>query len=334
MDPPSTTASTGTGRSNKRKKCEENGTKFVGPKDAEFETAILKPCGVYLDGRGKPQDTTVGDVFGTQSTKISSRVFVHNDEEALQAIIEDFCQYIRGHYDEHALTMICTDSIVLRDRYIFNDLEDDNSLIRAVRRDKWKPGKQGPPNPELRYTYDWDIEPDATYAVSIRMLDAKDRRTLKAIEWQKYLAEENAVCPYLTIEYKCSEKTGKHSHAINQTAAACAMWLYQRQQLREALQESLDDLKHYAIVIFDAHYTISEMRVEKSRYVVRTLAAASLTDMVGLEKYIQWSNAIHGWGLGPNALSFKKDIQSLLTKATDTASRPPNRESSCLNASG
>lgn len=185
MNPPSTPASTSSARSNKRKKYKENEIKFVGPKDAEFETAILNPCGVYLDGTGKPSNMTVEDVFGPQSTKISSRVLIHKDKKAMQGITEDFGQYIKGHYDEHTLTLICTDSIVPRDRYVYNDLKDNNNYIRAVRRDKWKPGKKSPPNHGLLYTYDWDIEPDATYAVSIRLFDAKDQRTLKTVEWQR-----------------------------------------------------------------------------------------------------------------------------------------------------
>lgn len=316
MNPPSTPASTSSARSNKRKKYEEHGFKSVGPKDVDLESAILNPCGVYLDGTGKPSNTTVEDAFGPQSKENSSRVFIHKDKKALQDITDDFGQYIKGHYDEHTLTMICTDSIVLRDRYIYNDLTDDDTFIRAVRRDKWKPGKKGPPTSGLIYSYDWDIEPDATYAVSIRMFDAKDRRRLKTVEWQRFLAEENAGCPYLTIEYKCSEKTGKQSHATNQTAAASAIWLCQRNQIRDALGGSLDDLRHYTIVIFDAQYTISEMRIEESRYDKRTLAVGSLTDTSGLEDYIQWSNAIHDWGLGLNASSFKKDIQSLLSRAS------------------
>ncbi|MCJ1271893.1 hypothetical protein MMC22_011798 [Lobaria immixta] len=306
MNPPSTPTSTSSARSNKRKKCEGNGIRFIGPKDAEFETAILNPCGAYLDGTGKPSNMTVEDVFGPQSTKISSRVLIHKDKKALQGITEDFGQYIKGHYDEHTLTLICTDSIVLRDRYVYNDLKDNNNFIRAIRRDKWKPGKKGPPNPGLLYTYDWDIEPATTYAVSIRMFDAKDRRTLKTVEWQRWLAEENAACPYLTIEA---------TQRIKRRAAS-AIWLYQRKQICDALEASLDDLRHYTIVIFDAQSTISEARIEESRYDTRTLAVGSLTDMASLENYIRWSNAIHVWGLGVNATSFKRDIQTLLTKAS------------------
>ena len=35
-----------------------------------------------------------------------------------------------------------------------------------------------------------------------------------------------------------------------------------------------------------------------------------------LELYIEWSNAIHAWGLGANATSFKEDIEKLVNPKT------------------
>ena len=37
-----------------------------------------------------------------------------------------------------------------------------------------------------------------------------------------------------------------------------------------------------------------------------------LTWIDDLRLYIEWSNAIHAWGLGANASSFKKDIEMLV----------------------
>ena len=322
MEPPSRSTSVcSTPSSNKRRKYEESGIKYVGPKDADFEKCILNPCGVSLDGR-KPSNLMCTDIFGTQSSNPPSRVFIHKDQEELQEIIEDFIQYGRRRYDEQALSTICNDSIILRDRHIYNDLFNDTHVIKSVRREKWKPRKQGPPVPGGTHTYDWDIEPDATYAVSIRMFGAEDRRKLQSKSWERWLAEDNAVCPYLTIEYKCSEKTGKKSHAMYQNAAASMLWLYQRKQIRDALAYPLDDLRHYSITVFDAAYHISEARFRDSCYEISTLAHGDLTQMDGLENYIDWSNAIHAWGLGPNASSFKENIKKLLERERSTQPFP------------
>ena len=144
------------------------------------------------------------------------------------------------------------------------------------------------------------------------MFNANDRSDLKSKACECWLAERDSVCPYLTIEYKSSEKTGKKSHAMYQTAAASMLWLHQRKQIRDALSRSLDDLRHYAITIFDADYSISETHFRGVQYHIRTLADGKLTKIDDLKGYIKWSNAIHTWGLGPNATSFKEDIQELL----------------------
>lgn len=329
MNPPSEQASddstlsgNGTPSAKKRKICETNGLKYVGPRDADFETYILAPCGMNLDG-AIPSDLRHTDTSGAQSQRPSSRVFICKDQEELQGIIEDFVQYKRRRYDEQALIARCNDSILLRDRDIKNDLSNASEIIKSVRRDKWKPRKPGPPMPPgWHHTYDWDIEPDATYAVSITVLDVENRKKLRLNPRQRWLAEDNAVCPYLTIEFKCAEKTGKLSHATCQSAAASMIWLYQRKQIRDALGESIDDLRHYTIIILDAEYIISEVRLKESGYEMTALADGNLTKLNALEEYIGWSNAIHAWGLGPNARSFKEDIRKLLLRERVTQPVP------------
>lgn len=311
MEPPSTPASgCTTPLSKKRKTCAAKGLKYIGPKDADFQQCILIPCGMVPDWR-EPSNLTPTTIFGTESPAPPSRVFIRKTQQELQDIIEDLNEYRIRQYDEHALTMICADSIILRDRNKYNGPFDEIESIRAERRDKWKPRKEGP-IPGGVYFYDWDLEPDATYTVSIGMFNANDRTALKSKACQRWLAEEASVCPYLTVEYKSSEKTGKKSHAINQTAAASILWLHQRKQIRDALSRPLDDLRHYSIIIFDADYSIMETHFRGVQYHIRTLAEGILTKIEDLKGYIKWSNAIHSWGLGLNATSFKEDIQELL----------------------
>ncbi|MCJ1385599.1 hypothetical protein MMC17_008722 [Xylographa soralifera] len=267
---------------------------------------------MVLDRR-EPSNLTPTTIFGIQSSAPPSRVFIRKTQKELQDIIEDLNEHRNRQYDEHALTMICADSIILRDRNKYNDLFDDIEVIRAERRDKWKPRKEGP-IPGGAYFYDWDLEPDTTYTVSIRMFNANDRSDLRSKACERWLAEVDSVCPYLTIEYKSSEKTGQKSHAIYQTAAASILWLHQRKQIRDALSRSLDDLRHYSITIFDADYSVSEAHFRGTQYHIRTLAEGKLTKIDDLNDYIKWSNAIHTWGLGLNARSFKEDIQELLKR--------------------
>ena len=67
------------------------------------------------------------------------------------------------------------------------------------------------------------------------------------------------------------------SHEKNQTTAASLLWLRQRKQIRETLSEGFDDLRHYSIIIFDAHYVISETRFKDVKYPYKALAGGQLT---------------------------------------------------------
>ncbi len=298
--------------SKKRKQYHEAGLSYVGPKDKDFVAAILAPLGVVFSyspsAKIKPNA-----IFSSQSLPFHSRVIIRKTDDELQEIIEEFMEYRARGYDEHTLSTICNDSILLRDRFIYAPVfGEDRNITTSVRRDKWKPHKEGPHVPMGRYAYDFDIEPDATYAVSIKMFDIKHRRELNLKECHPWLAESAAVCPYLTIEYKCTEKTGKSSDARSQNAAASVLWLHQRKQIRQALDLALADLRHYSISFVDSHYTISEARFQDDLYHIHNLVQGDLTAMGDLKVYIEWSNAIHAWGLGANASSFKTDIVNLL----------------------
>lgn len=45
---------------------------------------------------------------------------------------------------------------------------------------------------------------------------------------------------------------------------------------------------------------------------MRERVTGDLTRIDDLRLYIEWSNAIHAWGLGVNAETFKEDIESLV----------------------
>lgn len=238
-------------------------------------------------------------------------------DNQLKAIMGDFEAYLARGYDEHTLFTICANSIIPRDEFIHTDLDDEEQTFTiSVRRDKWKPMKKGPPMPREigQSIYDWDIEPDTTYAVSIQTFESKHRKALTRKENQQLVAERGAVCPYLTIEYKCTEETGKSSDARFQVAAASILWMHQRKNIRQALGLTLTDLRYYSITIVDQTYTVWEAYFREDKHRLRNLSHGDLTTMSGLKNYVDWANAIHTWGLGENATSFKKDIETLLER--------------------
>lgn len=205
----------------KRKKYEDYGIKYISPRDKEFEDDILGSLEAQIFYKAsvnfKPPD-----IFGQQPSTPDSCVTLSKTDDQLKAIMGGFAAYLARGYDEHTLSTICANSIIPRDEFIHTDLDDEQNFTISVRRDKWKPKKDGPPMPREagKSIYDWDIEPDTTYAVSSQTFESKHRKALTRKENQRLVAESGALCPYLTIEYKCAEKTGKSRDVRCQVAAA------------------------------------------------------------------------------------------------------------------
>jgi hypothetical protein len=88
----------------KRKQYLDAGVRYVGPKDKDFEAAVLAPLGVVFSyspsAKNKPLET-----FGPQSSTPNSRVILRKSDNELQEIMQDFMEYKARSYDEH--TLIC-----------------------------------------------------------------------------------------------------------------------------------------------------------------------------------------------------------------------------------
>ncbi|KAI4212444.1 MAG: hypothetical protein LQ351_004877 [Letrouitia transgressa] len=312
----SVTESTNTTHSRKKKKQEADpySRTYIGPRDAGFAQYILKPLGVKRNV-DEPPNSTPPDFLANEPLP-ESRVVINPDEFDHKGTRMDFRTFKLQQYDEHTLMTCCWDSVMLRDKYFplqILDEADNNLSPRAVRRDIWKPRKQGPMLPASEYFYDWDIEPDTTYAASINMFLYKYRIKLTSNEFQAWVSETDvSVCPYLTIEYKSSDKGGKQAQATNQTIAAAILWLNQRVELCKTVQEEFVELRHFMITIVDSAYNISELRPIRDGYVINAHVEGDLATPNGLNLYIEWSNAIHAWGLGANTRAFIKSIDSLI----------------------
>lgn len=313
--------------SKKRKKDHytQLGIEFVGPSDQGFKDHILDPLGVIWANR--PQLNSKPPSFLSFQPLLQSRVKIRSKNKDLVRITTDFREYKARPYDEHSLSTLCWDSIILRDTWVENALakrtafdneeklvmNDQEPIITSVRRDKWKPQKQGPSMPEGRFVYDWDLEPDTTYAVFIRMFNLDYRKKLHSDAFQSWVAEKDvALCPYLTVEYKCSGEGGKQTEATNQAIAAAVLWLYQRKNLRHTIGKASDGLSHFLITIVDSIYVLSEARLQDNEYIICEQVTGDLVRIDDLRLYIEWSNAIHAWGLGANASCFKEDIETLV----------------------
>ena len=311
------------------------GMTFVGPKDQDFGIRILNNLGVVW--ARSPERNNKPPQFLRSQPLPQSKVIIKGDDKELEGITMDFEEYEARPYDDYTLTTLCWDSIILRDRWVENALGDGEAfkfyddydlvvidqepIITSVRRDKWKPQKQGPPMPQdTMFVYDWDVKLDTSYAVSIRMFDLEYRKKLILHVFEPWVAEHNfSVCPYLTVEYK---RGRNQMRATDQAVAAAVLWLYQRKNLRDTIGKDYDGISHFLITIVDSAYVISEGRIIGNEYIMCVRITGRFTRIEELRLYIEWSNAIHAWGLGVNAENFKKDIESLVELRS--AQKPSN----------
>ncbi len=310
------TSSVTSSKTNRKRKRPEG---WLGPKDKGFEKKILAVVGVDIsEGFQSLKPKDVFPETTQRDTRIDSKIFLDIDREEATEISSQFVQFHQREYDENTLTKIEVKELAPFDRFI---ARNGPEVVRSLCRDRWKPGKEGPLVPsQLEHTYDWDIEPDMTYMVSINVLSQDLRKALTRSGLDDLLADPHGVSPYLTLEFKCSEKTGKDSDAKCQTAAASVVWLYQRLQIKLALNSdalnpaNLADLQHYSIVLNSTGFQVWLARYDGKDYQVKMIDAGPIYRPEGIETYVRWWNAIHAWGLGTNAQSFRKDVEALWRK--------------------
>lgn len=310
------------------------GLTYAGPRDKNFKTGVLFPTGIYISEGCqdlRPEDLLPSSAH--RDASIVSNTFLNIEPERGGKIASELLQYHQRGYDETAITKIITHTLAPFD-YLVNP--DDSTIVTSLCRDKWKPYQKGPVVSEERgYTYDWEIEPDMTYMASINIFDQNVREALRETRLGDFLAESHGVCPYLTVEYKCTEKGGKDSIALNQMAVASVIWLHQRKQLKDALKSSdTGPLQHYSIKINATDFQVWVTKFDGKKYIFQMVDRDQFRRN-GIENYVKWWNAIHTWGLGPNAQSFKRDIETLLEnmqhneqEATTAASREASEPAS------
>ncbi|MCJ1392269.1 hypothetical protein MMC18_005136 [Xylographa bjoerkii] len=312
--------------SSNKKRNRNDGLIFIGPKETGFETFILGAINCFLDD-GSDEECSyltaedIPDSSLEQKLKLTATdVFLNIDNPTATKRATHISRFHKRAYDETTLTMDIARYLAPTDYYTYrNGPETVVSLCRY----KWKPGKsiQGPSVPiKSGYTYDWEIEPDMTYMVSVNLFKRDIRERMYTPDLTCVLAEPDGVCPYLTFEFKCAEKNGKETQARCQIAAASLFWIYQRKQIRDMLLSSdntvsnVNDLRHYSIILISTNYQVWLTQIEGNRYVVRKIYSGSLNTAENLQTYVKWWNAIHTWGLGAYAQSFKKDVEALWEK--------------------
>lgn len=186
-------------------------------------------------------------------------------------------------------------------------------------------------------------QPDCTYWLTLNRMNPDYRDAVPTLTYA--LPIVNAVCPYLTIEFKRDNES--YEIAENQLAVATALVLYNRVCLRcERLQacnvpesawaqKDFDDIKHYSIGLSgsEARFYLATPCLQfdstPEAGVDAIWRGCSLTNFRlikvtstdGVLRMRQWVNEIHYWGLGKYSEQFVFDIKGILVQHVGGLSR-------------
>ena len=304
---------------------EEKSWGWRGPRDKHSERNILFQLGVHIDRvpictlypTSAPANITLHD------TRISSNVFLYFDPDLAVKISHEIIMLSSGTDSETARqVMVKCLTISDEDMDLFDNTYPD--LVSSVCRDRWKPGKEGPPVPAD--CGGWDIQSDMTYMASGNLINYDLRTNLHTSPLRQFFADTNGVSPYLTIEFDSIDTADVAKYQI---AASSVMWVYQRLRLKLAIgdglppaKNDLDDLRHYSIVFVSNYYfEVWQTSYDGKDYLVQLQGREMIDRPQGIEMYVKWWNAIQAWGLGRNAQSFKKDFEMLWEKQKNKNTR-------------
>ncbi|KAI9767846.1 MAG: hypothetical protein M1839_004326 [Geoglossum umbratile] len=184
-------------------------------------------------------------------------------------------------------------------------------------REKWNPYREG----RAIGPSEWNVDHDRTHMVAINLFNESHRDGLQStFAW--LFADPLGVCPYLTIGLGFGENMPTRASGVAGPAlrisAASAAWLFQRKKLKDEIgSRDYSDLRHYSVTFLRGDFQIWQAKVDGEGYSVQEIGRGSFTlSESQIQRYAKWVNAIHDWGLGPNARAFKRDVEALIDKTS------------------
>lgn len=263
-------------------------------------------------------------------------VWVEDDTHGFEGIVEEYREMRLQGLCKAEFATFGKDCFFRGQRWAVRVAED--SLLRAERMvqpvslpddDTW----QAPPvllseedaglgNAAVGAAWAGDVRPDCSYWLSLRGFNYEYSFQLQTVTY----AKSNALCPYLTIEFKRDGEP--RDVAIAHVAAAGAIALYNRFRLYRSAVVSqndqwvsvpVDDLRHYGTTFVGSQYIVWVLRVrvdasaEWDGCVMERLVTADCSQhWVAARELARWINEIHRWGLMVHGLECKDEIKAVL----------------------
>lgn len=311
----------------------------INVRSSRFPELILQPRRIDID-KTKRTNPSAFAHFGTSSSPPDYRqllglapadIWVEDDTQKFEGIVEEYREMRLQGLCEAEFATFGKDCFFRGQRRAVRVAED--SLLRAERMvqpvslpddDTW----QVPPvllledGAAVGAAWAGDVRPDCSYWLSLRGFNYEYSFQLQTVTYVK----SNALCPYLTIEFK---RDGEPEDvAIAQVAAAGAIALYNRFRLYRSAVASkndqwapvpVDDLRHYGITFVGSQYIVWVLRVrvdasaEWNGCVMERLVTADCSQhWVAARELARWINEIHRWGLMVHGLECKDEIKAVL----------------------
>ncbi|KAF2647440.1 hypothetical protein K491DRAFT_699635 [Lophiostoma macrostomum CBS 122681] len=296
-----------------------------------FTTSVLEPHGITIEEFGANQN--LGSHFNIEhlpvdpsarldhyKSQFPSRVWVQPDMECVRTEYDAMYRYRMNEAEHRAYALYA----------LFLDEPRYPGLLEGAGDLKWLPSRmiklekkpdkrhwQSPPpvTPPSK-SFDWDVCPDCAYHVSLQAFSPAFRRTIKH---HVASAQERAVCPYFTIEFK-KDGEGEQT-AMHHLAVASSIALYNRFCLKAVTRQlggkkwSADDreqMRHYALTfcgsLWDLYCMVPKTFGFWTGCTMQFISVGDCYFHQDVEKQVGVINDVHYWGLAVHGQSCEQDI--------------------------
>ncbi|KAI0548082.1 hypothetical protein F4679DRAFT_596981 [Xylaria curta] len=275
--------------------------------DPDFEQTILKPHGIEIIREMHPSKRHLLARVTNESDKIwesLSKLSMWQRRQSSKLIADEY-KFMSVHQCNRSLYRLYALS----------------SIFIA------EPQNLSPPDeprwvPALLLEFD-SQPPNRTWKIPLLIHEANKRCDRDNVCLDVFTAEQRAICPYLTIEFKKNSQPKKV--AENRIAIASALALYNRYLLKcEALaktsrsgeiswsKEDEDALRHYSISFSGSEWelwcTVPNSFSTWTGCNIYQLKAGRCVSKAGVEGLFDVLNGIHYWGIETHGQSCKADI--------------------------
>lgn len=332
----------------------EKKRKAPSPYDRDFGLRVLEPRSITINKTlysGKAHkhfevEQANGnrvEYYTVRRGATDSQVWLNNEETLIQDIAREYSCMDRRNLCEAEFASYARETLLKRDRRVL-DLDQEErkrvwipermiELVAKPTVNVWtRPplvGKHAKAGDTSYTNYEFDLRPDCAYWLSLQAFNPDYRTQVK--EYVLVL-NRTITCPYLTIEFKRDDS--EEQVAWNQVAAAAALALYNRFQLRQEVLEALGQhwdmkqlqlLRHYGMTFTGSCYNIWIIWPQvttKSKWSgcrMDRLFQGDCTTQAGVRDLIDWINEIHCWGLTTHGPECASDVK-LSLKARESFS--------------